>query len=332
MKKSKKFISLLISTLLASSLISSSVITTNAIITLPKDTTTNKNSITTPAISAVFNTKLLIGKVGEISWSFSSLNCTLTLNGNGEIPDLGNGKFPWEQFKTNIKKIVLKDGITKIGICAFSGCENINDILIPKSVSQIGCNAFQGCSSLTKITILNSKVDIAALQKLTIKQIKNSKLLSKKLTASYTLGDPNSTVIYSYDNSYAKSYASRYGYKFEKISCADYGHNFSGVPNDDFDHNSEYSYIDSRNFTNPNTGIENTYYFGWSFIYSSNLGTHSFVCDNCNFVNSTESCYYGEPEIFYVDGGRGSIYECRIYTCQECSRIERCCGLLTGFQ
>ena len=49
--------------------------------------------------------------------------------------------------------VVLPDGITEIGDCAFRLCPNLRAIRIPDSVTKLGKSPFQGCHSLTSIHI-----------------------------------------------------------------------------------------------------------------------------------------------------------------------------------
>lgn len=79
----------------------------------------------------------------------------LTISGRGAIPDynLSNNPAPWLDKRTEITEIVIKDGVTGIGRCAFGECTNLAKITIPDSVTNIGTNAFYNCKSLTKITI-----------------------------------------------------------------------------------------------------------------------------------------------------------------------------------
>ncbi len=55
--------------------------------------------------------------------------------------------------KTQVKSVVLSDGVTKIQTECFSGYVNLTDIEIPGTVKSIGTNAFNGCTSLTDIEI-----------------------------------------------------------------------------------------------------------------------------------------------------------------------------------
>ena len=67
---------------------------------------------------------------------------------------------PWDSRREEIKKVVIGDGVTSIGNCAFLECQNLASIAIPKSVASIGEYAFSECKSLTSIEIPNSVTSI----------------------------------------------------------------------------------------------------------------------------------------------------------------------------
>jgi hypothetical protein len=50
--------------------------------------------------------------------------------------------------ETEIKNLVIPNGVTSIGGCAFYGCSGLTSVTIPNSVTSIGDGAFSGCSSL----------------------------------------------------------------------------------------------------------------------------------------------------------------------------------------
>lgn len=55
-----------------------------------------------------------------------------------------------------LRKIVLPNGVTKIGVTAFSGNKNLTSINIPDSVTYICTEAFKDCVSLTSIKLPDS--------------------------------------------------------------------------------------------------------------------------------------------------------------------------------
>ena len=60
----------------------------------------------------------------------------------------------------HITHVIIPDGVTSIGECAFSGCYSLTTIDIPERVTSIGLAAFTECSSLTTITIPDSVTSI----------------------------------------------------------------------------------------------------------------------------------------------------------------------------
>lgn len=50
-------------------------------------------------------------------------------------------------------RVVIPDGVTCIGVEAFSGCKRLTDILIPDSVTTIGSKVFHWCGGLRNLTI-----------------------------------------------------------------------------------------------------------------------------------------------------------------------------------
>ena len=57
-------------------------------------------------------------------------------------------------------KLVIPEGVEKIGNFAFVGCSGLTSIAIPNSVTSIGEYAFSGCCDLTSVTIPDSVVSI----------------------------------------------------------------------------------------------------------------------------------------------------------------------------
>lgn len=54
--------------------------------------------------------------------------------------------------ETEIKKLIIPEGVADIASYAFSGCEGVESVTIPESVKSIGDYAFSSCSNLNKVT------------------------------------------------------------------------------------------------------------------------------------------------------------------------------------
>ena len=60
------------------------------------------------------------------------------------------------------KKLVISEGVTKIGSHQLYGASQLEEIIIPDGVTSIGLKAFTGCSSLTSITIPDGVTSIGS--------------------------------------------------------------------------------------------------------------------------------------------------------------------------
>lgn len=90
---------------------------------------------------------------GGLTWKLTKAG-TLTISGKGAIPDYNSGEQPWFKHNSKIWKVVIANGVTRIGSCAFMNC-GVFSAEIPSSVTAIGNNAFRG-SSIISATIPSS--------------------------------------------------------------------------------------------------------------------------------------------------------------------------------
>ena len=95
----------------------------------------------------------------HLRWHLTD-NGVLTISGKGEMYDYleDYNRLPWS--KSDIKRIIIGDGVTTIGGFAFASCSALTSVTIPNSVTEIGDGAFVGCSALTSVTIPNSVTTI----------------------------------------------------------------------------------------------------------------------------------------------------------------------------
>ena len=106
------------------------------------------------------------GTTGDLTWSFYR-DDVLVFSGNGAMGTYFFGLTPWRSYSSQIKKVILKPGATKISTSSFNKCTNLEEIQIPDSVTTIGDSAFYGCTSIRKITLGSgvSSVTAAAFPK-----------------------------------------------------------------------------------------------------------------------------------------------------------------------
>ena len=91
---------------------------------------------------------------------YLSVDGTLTVSQEGDMSNYDEGETPWDLQRNRIKKIVIKEGVTRIGDLAFGGCRNLTSVEIPNTVKSIGVRAFVECKNLPSIEIPNSVTSI----------------------------------------------------------------------------------------------------------------------------------------------------------------------------
>lgn len=99
--------------------------------------------------------------------TYTLKNGTLTIQGKGKMPSSMTFKK-----NNNVKKVVIKKGITCISNYAFSGCKNLKSVTIPKTVKEIGWHSFEK-TGITKITIPKSVKTIGNEMLMGCKKLKN---------------------------------------------------------------------------------------------------------------------------------------------------------------
>ena len=111
---------------------------------------------------------------GGLAWNLTKAG-TLTISGQGAMPDFGGiGDQPWSADSDKIRKVVIENGVTSVGSCAFWNCgvlsaeistsvtaignsafrgSGIISVTIPSSVKTIGDSAFRECENLSSVTV-----------------------------------------------------------------------------------------------------------------------------------------------------------------------------------
>ena len=87
---------------------------------------------------------------------------TLTISGTGKMDSYSSGGAPWYSQRAYIGRIVISEGVTSIGECAFEDCLKVTSISIPDSVTELNEYCFYACESMKSITIPQTSVETCA--------------------------------------------------------------------------------------------------------------------------------------------------------------------------
>ena len=88
----------------------------------------------------------------NLTWTF--VDGTLTIKGEGAMRGYSaSDKAPWRSFVSQLKSIVIEDGVTAIGQYAFYQCLYVENAEIADSVESIGKAAFEWCHHLRGVVI-----------------------------------------------------------------------------------------------------------------------------------------------------------------------------------
>ena len=158
--------------------------TTEAITTTTTTTTTTEQNVSKWASC---------GK--NVSFNINYDEGIVTIKGTGEMSDYNEYASPL-YFNSYIKKVIVEEGVTRIGSSFFAGRFNLEEVQISDTVTSIGKYAFKECG-LKEIYIPKSVKSIEADA-----FIKNEDL-----------------VIKGYTNSAAQTYANKYNLKFEALDA-----------------------------------------------------------------------------------------------------------------
>lgn len=100
------------------------------------------------------------GTAGSLTWSMTDRG-VLTVGGEGAMPDYdyvydydgGYSTAPWSDYLSSTTKLVVEEGVTRIGVYAFSHTVWMEEVVLPNSLERIRENAFSYSNFLREITI-----------------------------------------------------------------------------------------------------------------------------------------------------------------------------------
>ena len=106
------------------------------------------------------------GTTGDCRWTLydtdgDNTEDLLVIGGTGAMPDYyGSAERPWNDYRENIKKVVVEEGITALGYLAFTYCSNLEEVTLPSTLEKIGTYAFDSCESLDTLVIPSGVTEI----------------------------------------------------------------------------------------------------------------------------------------------------------------------------
>ena len=105
-----------------------------------------------------------VTEIAESAFSGCRLDAYRTESSNflledGLLIDKRNNKLISPAF-TEKTEVVIPEGVTEIGIRAFSFCDTLRSVIIPDGVNRINDNAFSNCDSLQRVVIPDSVTEI----------------------------------------------------------------------------------------------------------------------------------------------------------------------------
>ena len=92
---------------------------------------------------------LMLTEISEFAFS----NCQYILKDPSEITDESpDASKPWYIGDNTIKKVIIPEGVEKIGAYAFAGLTQLEEVVLPSTLMSIEYGAFMNCTKLTKVT------------------------------------------------------------------------------------------------------------------------------------------------------------------------------------
>lgn len=110
------------------------------------------------AVPSFYASDIITGKSGDnITYTFSFDTGVFTVTGTGAMYDYAqywDPPYHWSiQNKRAVKKVVIGEGITRIGSNSFSGFQYAESIQLPESLTEIGENALGSFSRVKSLTL-----------------------------------------------------------------------------------------------------------------------------------------------------------------------------------
>jgi hypothetical protein len=100
------------------------------------------------------------GTLDDLFWKLSEEG-VLMIKGKGTMKQVYSHSIEnntetqeaWQEYREQIKQIVIEDGVTNISDKAFAFCSQLEKISIAASVKELGKNVFDGCYNLSDVSL-----------------------------------------------------------------------------------------------------------------------------------------------------------------------------------
>lgn len=94
------------------------------------------------------------GKCGDnLIWEYDG-NGTITITGTGSMYSYFDKQDrPWDAYTGDITTVIVEEGVTSIGNCAFIACRKLTDVSLPETLTLIEAHGFSYCDSLEEIRL-----------------------------------------------------------------------------------------------------------------------------------------------------------------------------------
>ena len=99
--------------------------------------------------------ELITGTCGtSVEWKLDTTSGVLTITGEGDMDSYSAS--PWKSYASQVKSLVIEEGITGIGANAFASLTSLASASITDNIERIGYRAFYNCSALSTVNIPKS--------------------------------------------------------------------------------------------------------------------------------------------------------------------------------
>ncbi len=119
-----------------------------------------------PVLTAYAETTgdIVTGDFGDgFHYVYNKYHALLVVHGEGPLvlPD----PEPWDEFKGDIRRIILDEGITSVPAGAFSGCERLASVAFPLSLEKVDADAFADCGNVSYLMSTGSRTALRGILK-----------------------------------------------------------------------------------------------------------------------------------------------------------------------